>query len=334
MAIILPLLVLAGLSLRNSFDAEWETTHENAERIADTAMARFDRDLLSAVTLLKLLARSPAFDRRDYRTLYDRAKEGVLDRKGDILLICADDHVIFSTGAEFGADLPSAAAGRATTALAATPPQPFVTDLFIGDFIQATALCGDRARRPGWPRCRKVSSNDGAWRTQRCPHRSGPAAGLEIRPRRPPRENRRQQRSSRARRGADAETALDGAKQASGLLHVPADGKSLLAADHRSKLTGWVGYALIPLAAIEMPFVRIWREFMATGFSFLALSLFAAYLLSRRMTRPIDGLTRAATVLGWANGSSCRTPRCSMPLICSEKRSARPPSICGTSPRH
>ena len=282
LAIILPLLVLAGLSLRNSFDAEWETTHENAERIADTAMACFDRDLLSAVTLLKLLARSPAFDRRDYRTLYDRAKEGVLDRKGDILLIGADDHVIFSTGAEFGADLPSAAAGRATTALAATPPQPFVTDLFIGNLSkqprfavivpvvrgghavarfhltmepgELSAALTDPGLPPGW----QFALADRLGKTVAS---NAPVARVGEQMPKP---------------------LLDGAKQASGLLHVPADGKSLLAAYHRSKLTGWVGYALIPLAAIEMPFVRIWREFMATGFSFLALSLFAAYLLSRR----------------------------------------------------
>ena len=78
----------------------------------------------------------------------------------------------------------------------------------------------------------------------------------------------------------------------------PPISQSLLAAYRRSKVTGWLGYALIPLSAIETPFARIWREFLATGFSFLAMSLIAAYLLSRTMTRPIDGLTRAATALG------------------------------------
>lgn len=299
LAIILPLLVLAGLSLRNSFDAEWETTNQNAQRVADGAMARFDRDLLTAVTLLNVLARNAAFDRHDYRVLYDRAKEGVLDREGEILLIGADNQIIFSTGAEFGAKLPQAAVGRDTYGPAAAPSQPFVTDLFIGNISKqprfaiivpivrdghavarlhltmepaelSTALT-DPGLPPGW----QFALADRAGKTV-------------------------VSSASMARVGEPMpQTLLAGARQSFGLFQVPAaDGQSLLAAYRRSNVTGWVGYALIPLAAIETPFARIWREFMATGFSFLALSLFAAYLLSRRMTRPIDGLTRAATALG------------------------------------
>ena len=100
--------------------------------MADGVMARFDRELLGAITLLNVLASDTAFDRREYRVLYDRAKEGALDRKGDILLVAGDDHVIFSTGAEFGAELP-----RATACKAARGP----SDKTV------TALCQRSVRR-------------------------------------------------------------------------------------------------------------------------------------------------------------------------------------------
>ena len=296
---ILPLLVLAGLSLRNSFHAEWGTAYQNAQRIADGVMARFDRELLGAITLLNVLARDTAFDRREYRLLYDRAKEGALDRKGDILLVAADDRIIFSTGAEFGAELPPhAAASPDLKGPGANTPTPFVTDMFTGNVSNQPKFAvivpivrrGQMVARfhltmepdelsaavadPGLPSEWQFALVDRAGKTV-----ASSAAIARVGERIP-------------------KPFLAGARENSGLFEVPGEGQSLLSAYRRSRMTDWIGYALIPLSAIETPLARIWREFLATGFSFLAMSLIAAYLLSRTMTRPIDGLTRAATALG------------------------------------
>jgi PAS domain S-box-containing protein len=292
---ILPLLVLAGLSLRNSFHAEWGTAYQNAQRIADGVMARFDRELLGAITLLNVLARDTAFDRREYRLLYDRAKEGALDRKGNILLVAPDERVIFSTGAEFGAELPRATAAQGP---AAKMVQPYVTDLFTGNLTKKPKFAvivpivrrGQAVGRlhltiepdelsaavtdPGLPPDWQFALVDRTGKTV-----ASSAAITRIGERIP-------------------QPFLAGAPDDAGLFEVPDDHHSLLAAFRRSKVTGWLGYALIPHSAIEMPFARIWREFLATGISFLTISMIAAYLLSRTMTRPIDGLTRAATALG------------------------------------
>ena len=295
---ILPLLVLAGLSLRNSFHAEWGSAYQNAQRIADGVMARFDRELQSAITLLNVLARDTAFDRREYRLLYDRAKEGALDRKGDILLVAADDRVIFSTGSEFGAELPRATAAQEPKGTNAKTAQPYVTDLFTGNLTKQPrfAVIVPIVRRgqvvarlhltiepdelsaavtdPGLPPEWQFALVDRAGKTV-----ASSAAIARVGERVP-------------------KPFLAGAQENSGLFEIPAENQSLLAAYRRSKVTGWLGYALIPLSAIETPFVRIWWEFLATGISFLAMSMIAAYLLSRTMTRPIDGLTRAAMALG------------------------------------
>ena len=295
---ILPLLVLAGLSLRNSFHAEWGTAYQNAQRIADGVMARFDRELQIAITLLNVLARDTAFDRREYRLLYDRAKEGALDRKGDILLVAADDRVIFSTGSEYGAELPRATGGQDPKGDTAKTVQPYVSDLFTGKVsnqprfavivpivrrgqvvgrLHLTIEPGELSAAvtdPGLPPEWQFALVDRAGKTV-----ASSAAMARVGERIP-------------------QPFLAGARDNSGLFEVPAESQSLLAAYRRSRVTGWLGYALIPLSAIETPFVRIWKEFLATGFSFLAMSLIAAYLLSRTMTRPIDGLTRAATALG------------------------------------
>ena len=295
---MLPLLILAGLSLRNSFHAEWGSAQQRAQRIADGVMARFDRELVSAITLLNLLARDTAFDRHEYRLLYDRAKEGALDRKGHILLVANDDRVIFSTEADYGAELPRAAAGRDPADPVAKTPQPYVTDLFAGNLSKQHRFAvivpivrhgkaearlhltvepeelGAAVTDFGLPDDWQFALVDRAGKTV--------ASNALF-----------------AQRGEPIpQRFLTPAGENSGLFEVPEPTGTLLAAYRRSMVTGWLGYALTPLAAIETPFTRIWTEFLATGVSFLTLSLMAAYLLSRTMTRPIDGLTRAAMALG------------------------------------
>lgn len=296
---ILPLLVLAGLSLRNSFHAEWETTYQNAQRIADGVMARFDRELLGAITLLNVLARDTAFDRREFRLLYDRAKEGALDHKGNILLVAADDRVIFSTGSEFGAELPRATGAQDSKGPDAKTVQPFVTDLFAGSLSKQPrfAVIAPIVRRGQVVARLHLSVEPDELRAAVTDPGLPPGWQFAL----ADRAGKTVASSAAIARVGDAipQVFLAGARQDAGLLQTPAEeGQPLLAAYRRSKVAGWVGYALIPLSAIETPFARIWREFIATGFSFLALSLLAAYLLSRNMTRPIDGLTRAAMALG------------------------------------
>ncbi len=295
---ILPLLVLAALSLRNSFQSEWGTAYQNAQRIADGVMARFDRELLGAITLLNVLARDTAFDRREYRLLYDRAKEGALDRKGDILLVGADDRIIFSTGAEFGAALPHSAAPPDVKGPAAKTPKPFVTDMFTDSV----------SKQPRFAVIVPVVRRGQAVARLQLTMEPEELSAAVADPGLPPEWRFALVDRSGIAVASSAAIApvgeripqpfLAGARENSGLFEVPSDGQSLLSAYRRSRMTDWIGYAVIPLSAIETPFARIWREFLATGFSFLAMSLIAAYLLSRTMTRPINGLTRAATALG------------------------------------
>ena len=294
---ILPILVLAGLSLRNSFNAEWGSTYQSAQRIADGLMARFDRELQAAITLLNVLARDTAFDRGEYRLLYDRAKAGVLERKGNILLVAPDDEVIFSTAAAFGAPLPRAIARQGNKGPNGAA-QAHVTDLFTGNVTKRSKFAvivpiirdGAVAARlhltiephelssavtdPGLPAEWQFALVDRAGTTV-----AGSAPIARVGERIP-------------------QPFLSEVRGQSGLFEVPAEGQPLLAAYRLSKVAGWLSYALIPLASVETPFVRIWWEFLGTGISFLTMSLIAAYLLSRTMTRPIDGLTRAAMALG------------------------------------
>ncbi len=296
LVIIVPLLALAALSMRNSIDAEWETAHQNAQRIADEAISRFDRELVGAITLLNVLARDTSFDRREYHLLYDRAKEGMVDRKGKIELISTDGRVVFSTAAEFGADLPRTTSANLPSA--ATLMQPFVTDLFAEkstdqprfevvvpimrrrqaiaalhlsiEPAELSALTNDSVLPPHW---QFVLSD-----------RQGKTVATSA---------------ALARVGEPMPASmLAGAHESAGSFEVSADGQSWLTAYRRSQVTGWLGYALIPLSSIQTPFVLMWQHFLTTGLSFLAMSVIAAYLLSLRMTRPIDSLTRAAIALG------------------------------------
>jgi PAS domain S-box-containing protein len=311
LATILPLLIFAGIGLKNSVRAERAAAHQNAQGRVNAAMARVDHELLVVITLLNVLARDAAFDRHDYRLLHDRAKEAVLDRKGDIQLIGADNRVVFSTSAAFGAELaPPLRGGDAQAPAAAIAPQPFVTDLVAGrpdepsklavivpivrggqavarliltiDPAELNAVIADPELPAEW----QFALADRAGKTI-----AGGAPLVRVGERMP-------------------QSLLGAAHEDAGLFEVPAETQPLLAAYRRSDVTGWVSYVLIPRAVIEMPLARDWREFLTTGFTFLALSLFAAYMLSRKMTRPIVGLARAATELG--RGEEFLTPQSSL----------------------
>jgi PAS domain S-box-containing protein len=303
LATILPLLIFSGIGLKHSVRVERAAAHQNAQSRANAAMARVDHELLVVITLLNVLARDAAFDRHDYRLLYDRAKEALLDRKGEIQLVGADNRVLFSSGAAFGAEFAPALRGLdAKAPAAAIAPQPFVTDLVAGrpeepsklavivpvvrggqavamlnltvDPAELSAVIADPELPAEW----QFALADRAGKTI-----AGNAPLARVGERMP-------------------QSLLAAAHADAGLFEVPAETQPLLAAYRRSDVTGWVGYVLIPLAAIETPLARDWGEFLMTGFSFLALSVFAAYMLSRRMTRPIVGLARAATALGRGEG--------------------------------
>jgi hypothetical protein len=302
-----PLLVLAGISLRNSFEAERATVDRNAQQIVDGVMARIDREVLSAITILNVLGNDKAFDRGQYQLLYDRARDALQGRKQHIVLIRPDNSVIFNTSVPFDTPLPPSTPRGGRNQSAESSGQPIVTDLFTGSrsgqrkfaVIVPIMRNGETAallRLVFQPEELKAAYADPPL-SDRWQFALADGNGIAL-----------------VGNGGIAEIGdplpallLARSTGAAGLFELPHGEDPLLAAYRRSRVTGWLGFALVPVSSIQAPLARIWQEFLATGITLLALSLVGAYLLSQTMTRPIHELALAAMALG--RGEDAPLPR-------------------------
>ncbi|WP_170937249.1 MULTISPECIES: PAS domain S-box protein [Rhodomicrobium] len=298
LAIMVPLLGLAGFALRSSFATERAAAFESTQRMADAVTDSLDREFISVKTILNVLAQDTAFDRGEYRTLYDRAKEGLKGRHGNLALAGPDGAMIFYTRYPFGTDLPPPRLADDVDRDAGKTLSPSLTNLFTGSASQkqlfATVVPIERnGRAAGWlhftmePQELATAIAEPAL-LPGADYILADGAGKVV------------LTSSKMLASPDMLPAsiLDAAKGDFGVFETKVGDSPMLVSYRRSALTGWTGYSIIPLAAIEAPLSRLWHDFLITSIIALGLSIIAAFLFSRTMTRPMHELMRAATAFG------------------------------------
>jgi len=299
LAIMVPLLCLAGLSLKNHIGATRQALYQDARMLADTVAANVEREMASTITLLNVLAQDTAFDRGEYAALYRRAKEVLKGRNGAVVLFGLGSKPLFHTRFPYRTPIPQLASD-AIGQVAMRTGRPFVSNLFLGRVTErqffaaivpisrAGTVVGrlhlvlepqdvakdiaPAATLPRWTY--SVADQDLNFVLASDPkrHKTGQAVQPDF---------RAQMLSDAGQfRAADA------------------SGEILLTAYRRSSLVGWTAFATIPLALVEQPLAQVWNSFALAGFASLAMSLLAAYAFSRAMARPIQHLTRAALAFG------------------------------------
>jgi PAS domain S-box-containing protein len=298
-AIMLPLLLLAGLAISGHIETTRQTLYQDAQKIADGVAVSIEREIASVMTLLNLLAQDPAFDRREYGSLYTRAKEGLKERKGYVVLFGRDAKPIFSTRFDFGAPLPDIS-GDGTGEQVMKTRRPLVSNLYFGQAAQqqvfttivpilrggkavgrlqlvlAPADLADVITPAGMAAAWSYSIAD---RNLVYVVSSDPV-------RYPTAEAVKQSIVSRM-------TAESGQFRVA-----TAAGEPLLMAYRKSSVTGWTAFATTPLVLVEQPLMRLWRNFTLAGSALLTISLLAAYAFSRAVAHPIQCLAQAATAFG------------------------------------
>ena len=298
-AIMVPLLFLAGVSLHNHIESARQGLYHDTQRMADNLTANFEREIASVMTLLNVLAQDTAFDRHEYSTLYLRAKEGLRGRKGFVALFGLGPKPLFSTRFTYGMPLPESTDDGSAEQVVATK-RPMLSNLFFGRIVQRrlfTAIVpiirGDRVvgrlqlalepqdltdtilpagMEPSWGF--SIADRNFIYVVSSDPHAY--QTGQPV------------QHSVVEQMGAEG-----------GQFSAKAEnGEPLLIAYRRSALFGWTAFATIPLALVEQPLGQVWRKFAIVGLAAFALSLLAAYGFSQAMARPIQQLTGAAMAFG------------------------------------
>jgi PAS domain S-box-containing protein len=307
-AIMLPLLFLAGLTISGHIETTREALYQDAQKIADGVAVNLEREVASVMTLLNLLAQDPAFDRQEYQSLYTRAKEGLKQRKGYVVLFGEGAKAIFSTRFDFGAPLPDPPRDGAAEEVMRTG-LPLVSNIFFGRAAQQQIFAAIAPIvRSGKVVGRLHLALAPADLTEAISP-GGIAAGwsYSIADR-----NLAYVVSSDPERYATAERVkqdvVSRLTAESGQFRVEmAAGDPLLVAYRKSALIGWTAFAVTPLAFAEQPLMRLWRNFVLAGSTLLAISLLAAYALARVVAQPIQSLARAAAAFG--EGQEMPMPR-------------------------
>jgi PAS domain S-box-containing protein len=298
-AIMLPLLLLAGLTVSGHIETTRQALHQDAQKIADGVVVNLEREVASIMTLLNLLAQDPAFDRQEYQSLYTRAKEGLKQRKGYVVLFGEGTKALFSTRFDFGAPLPDAPRESVGDEVMRTG-LPMVSNMFLGPASRQQVFAAITPIVRGGKVVGRLHLTLAPGDLTEAIHPGGIASGwnysiadrnlayvVSSDPERYP-------TAARVKQDVVGRLAAD-----SGQFRVEmAAGQPLLMAYRKSASIGWTAFAATPLALAEQPLMRLWRNFVLAGSTLLALSLLAAYAFSRVVAQPIRSLARAAVAFG------------------------------------
>jgi hypothetical protein len=266
LAIMLPLLIFAALSLHVSIQAERRTLYDSTQWLADRISNNLEREMASIITLLNVLAQDSAFDRGDYQMLYMRAEEGLRGRSGDVLLFGRDSRPLFHTAFPFGAELPEVQGDGSGREVMRTG-QARVSNLFLGEVSRQhrisvivpiirssevvgrmhlslapedlTSLIAPWGMKPRW----SFALADRNLRYLMSSDLTGSPVGSPLR----------------------AETAARLTQDGGRFRDLGHSGEASLMAYRRSTLVGWTALATVPIAVVEQPLTAVWRDITLTG---------------------------------------------------------------------
>jgi PAS domain S-box-containing protein len=133
-AVLLPLLVFAGVLLWEVTQTQRQHLQQAAVDLAETSAARVDRKLISFISALQVLASSPAFDRSDIGSLYRHAAEMKLILGSEIVVKDVSGQQLVNTRVDLSGPLPASLTEADQRTIATR--QPAVSDLLTGATAQ------------------------------------------------------------------------------------------------------------------------------------------------------------------------------------------------------
>src|SRR5262252_9849591 len=297
-AIVAPLLLFGTYAGFRIAHAQLRDVRENLTVEARTLSANVDSEIIGEIERLQALASSPSLRQGDFADFKHQAEASLtLRRRGNIVLIDRNMHLLVHTAVPFGKPLPGSAVPKLAERVLATG-QPQVSDLFMSPVTKKLLITimvpveieGERryalARAPE-PRtfARLVAAKElpAGWHavvsnvTHHIIAQSGNqnAFGQELPP---------------------TQWARDGF---GGVFEfIDSEALPSLQASMRSELTGWDTAVWAPKALLEAPVRAQWRTLGVMALLAIALVVGSALWLGRIIAHSVGHAARAAIAAG------------------------------------
>jgi PAS domain S-box-containing protein len=129
-AVVLPVLILAGYLLNELASADRAALEQHMVQMADALREDIDRDLERRITMLTVLATSPALEQSDYATFHRHASTAI-PKNAIVSLVDASMQQLVNTFVPYGTPLPLTGDVENVRRIFDLK-RPWVTDYFIG----------------------------------------------------------------------------------------------------------------------------------------------------------------------------------------------------------
>jgi two-component sensor histidine kinase len=296
---LLPVLGLTGVLLARSAVLEHQQLESELARTASSLADVLDRDIERQITILRTLATMPSLAQGDWPAFYNSAKAAVAP-KAYVILIDTSGRQLVNTFVPFG-EAPAVTGDPDTLARILESKEPVISDLFVSLVTKKPVYNVSIPIAPNGSNVRYVLSL-GQLTDDFLPLLQSQSRGPEW------------VSSFIDRQGIVLARSRDHAAF-SGKVHqgfredsqsighqvrrtTSLDGDDVLRAVVRSKMTGWLVTASVPVRIAEAPLRQsVWFWSALAGLSFV-LALAGAGLFGRLLARPIEASMEAAAALG------------------------------------
>lgn len=306
-AVLAPLVLFFSLNLGGQIEGGRSNLRQSVQQAADSVTANIEREMRGNIAFLSMLSQDSAIDRGDYSALYQRAKEGLESRPGDVSFITLDLKPVFTTRLPYGADLPVLSAGGLRQQVQ-NSAKPAVSDVYTGQITRRllVAVAVPVVRKGQMVGFLQLSVEPADLVKAASPAGLLPRWTYAVADSKGAYLMASDARRARTGQALDPVIADQIKSESGGLSADSAGGETLLTAYRKSPMLGWTAFASVPTSLAEYSFTQGWRNFIYGALGSLAIGTLASLLFSRAMTQPIQRLT--STALAFGNGESGAWP--------------------------
>jgi two-component sensor histidine kinase len=295
----LPLLIFVGYLMLQLEDHERETLSNNTAEDAQQIARAVDRELQDMATTLRLLIASPELEAGDLKTFHNRTQDSLRSNSIYVILSDRDGQLKLNTRVPFGTPLGKTANIASLNSVLKSGVTE-VSDVFRGNTSSAWVFNISRALPPEAAAAgAAMIVTQNAEDLQKLISTDGLPAGW----------------SAAVLDGSGHVVTSAGAKKLAQGSDFDRDTMKLMtgfrgtiedvAGDERemygyAQITGWTWRTVVwgPIASAQASIITTWRQLIAGGVIFLAISMLFAYFIARQLRGPIRQIAEMAERIG------------------------------------
>ena len=296
----LPTLIFCGVLLFRSAVIERRQIERDTVDVVRSLAADIDSDLIATTTILRALATSPALSRGDIPMFERQMRAAVEPGVFELLLANQNGQQLINTRLAIGDALPKLNSVNWQTAL--SDKKPIVSDLFLGAtarrFILNISMPVYQEGRPAYVLIAAFAPERVLDILQRQALTREWSLGVSDRQGRIIARSNQHERFVGQILRDDLRRGSDQHREAVVWATTNLLGEPVLRTTVRSKVSGWLIAATVPIGVANAPLYQSWRFLGALGACSLLASAILAHLFGRKAAEPIVALAESVRTLG------------------------------------